>query len=182
MRDTLRKSDDEVGSALPRSGRTKLKAEDSELGPAQKPRAATPPSEPTRQFADLVLARVDPTKLVALRTLLEQVNLHTKEQMKGGRYALELSPFHAIEGLHFARFVLFGGGAVEGREEDVFSGDPLLAFATDYDGPEGKPRCSRAEARTLHRESLAQHALFERVFSHCKGYRPGQLRRFMDAH
>ncbi len=182
MRDALRKSDDDAGGAPPRTGSTKPKVEDSELGPAEKRRAPTPPSEPTRQFADLVLARVDPTKLAALQALLEEVNLHTKEQMRGDRYALKLSPFHTIEGLHYARFVLLGAGSVAGRQEDVFTGDPLLAFTTDYDGPEGKPDCSEDDARALHQRELARHELFERVFSHCRGYRAGELLRFMNAH
>jgi Dyp-type peroxidase family len=183
MRDRLRKNEDESGSG-PATG-----------GPDPAPAAVfsaeggvyLPPTTPTRQFADLVLAPVQPAKLKELSALLAEIGKHTKAQMKGAAFSPELSPFHAIKGLHFARFVLLGDKLAEDHKETrtglAIRGQPLLAFATDYDGPEGEARCSHERARKAHQAELLKHeAFFARVFSHCEGYRESRLSAFLNRH
>ena len=87
----------------------------------------------------------------------------------------QILPFQVVESLHYARFVVL--------ESDDGS-DPLLAFCTNYDGPEGDDRCSRSRARRRHLEDLTEHAGagLERVFEHCRGYRSGHFAAYFDKH
>src|SRR5262249_40609367 len=72
----------------------------------------------------------------------------------------------------YARFVLLERPAVR---------EPLLAFSTNYDGPEGEDRCPERRAFARHVDELVTKAGpgLERVFSHCVGYRPVELARFI---
>src|SRR5690348_11175314 len=116
-----------------------------------------PKSTATRQFAELVLAPVDPEQLATLRELLAQVRAETIAHMQGARLADALLPWHAMPGLHYARFVLL--------DEDQ-PGHTLLAFATDYDGPEGEDDCSRGRAHRLFLSQLIEQlgAGLEQIF------------------
>src|SRR5262245_55986815 len=70
--------------------------------------ASTLPTTPTRQFAGLIVAPVIPDKLDELRQLLDRIHRQTIEVMQGR--ASEgpgiILPFHALESVHYARFVL----------------------------------------------------------------------------
>jgi Dyp-type peroxidase family len=131
-----------------------------------------PKTTATRQFAGLVLARVDRAKCDALRGLLADINAQTLATMRGAPPPDALVPFHALETIHYARFVLLEGDGVK---------EPLLAFSTNYDGPEGEERASASRAFSLHLKELVEKAGpgLERVFGHCHGYRAGGLERFL---
>jgi Dyp-type peroxidase family len=143
--------------------------------------SAGPKTTATRQFAGLVLARVDPEKLEALRALLAAIRAETVATMRGTPPASALVPFHALELVHYARFVLITRGP---SRNDEFSREPLLAFSTNYDGPEGETHCARRRALARHLDELVTQAGpgLERVFSHCSGYRAGKLRQFLARH
>ncbi len=136
---------------------------------------AVPKTTATRQFAGLVLARVDAAKLAELRVLLAEIRAQTLATMRGEPPAAAVVPFHELTLVHYARFVLLEGEFVR---------EPLLAFSTDYDGPEGESHCSAHRARAGHLDELVGKAGpgLERVFSHCVGYRAGKLRRFLENH
>jgi Dyp-type peroxidase family len=136
--------------------------------------SAAPKTTATRQFAGLVLARVDAEKLVGLRALLAEIRTQTLATMHGQPPEQVVVPFHELELVHYARFVLLEGPGVE---------TPLLAFSTNYDGPEGEERCPERRAFERHVDELVTKAGpgLERVFSHCSGYRTGKLARFIRA-
>jgi Dyp-type peroxidase family len=129
----------------------------------------------TRQFAGLVLARVAEDKVASLRALLAEIRAQTLASMRGAPPAAPIVPFHALELVHYARFVLLEGEFVR---------EPLLAFSTNYDGPEGETHCGRRRALAHHLDELVARAGpgLERVFAHCADYRPGELRRFLQRH
>ncbi|HTQ08025.1 MAG TPA: Dyp-type peroxidase [Polyangiaceae bacterium] len=134
-----------------------------------------PKTTATRQFAGLVLARVEPEKCDALRALLADIHAETSATMRGAPPAGAIVPFHELETLHYARFVLLEGDGVT---------EPLLAFSTNYDGPEGDASVSASRAWSFHLSELVHKAGpgLERVFAHCRGYRAGRLERFVRAH
>jgi len=171
MRDPLRKNEDEGGAPgageLPAGG-----ARTQRVREGGAP-LALPSPKPTRQFADLVLAPIDPKQLAALRSCLQKVNEQTIRHMKGGDVPDALIPFHEIAGLHFARFVVL---------DERVGAQALLAFTTDYDGPEGEPDCSQRRAREAHQQALAMHPGFETIFSHCRNYKRGKLLSFLNKH
>ncbi|MDB4988162.1 MAG: cytochrome [Myxococcaceae bacterium] len=144
------------------------------------PVAGPAPQTPTRQFADLVLAPVEPQKLPALRQLLAQVSQQTIARMQGAETADVVLPFSQIEGLHFARFVLLD----DLHEHDASKSRTFLAFATDYDGPEGEPTCRAEHARAAHLAQLVERAGpgLSRIFAHCQGFEPGQLLEYLNKH
>ena len=126
----------------------------------------------TRQFAGLVLVPVIPERLEALRDLLGLIAEQTTQAMKGGTVPNPIIDFAQLQTIHYARFVLL--------EKDVEVG-PLLAFSTNYDGPEGKAACREPEALRFHTSELALKAGagLQRVFSCCRGYREGDLANFL---
>src|SRR4051794_18520760 len=103
--------------------------------------ANPPKTTSTRQFAGLVLARVKPAKLDTLRDLLKQVGDQTIALMRGEPAPDPIIPFDKLETIHYARFVLL--------EHDPKQG-PMLAFSTNYDGPEGEDTCSEGRALDHH--------------------------------
>jgi Dyp-type peroxidase family len=147
-----------------------------EAGATEKPDAGRPtylPSTtPTRQFAGLVLAPVLPSMLGDLRKLLAEIGRETSDVMRGRPPANTLLPFHEIESIHYARLVLV-------EQPDATA--PLLAFSTNYDGPEGESTCSAARARRTHIADLVRQAGpgLERVFACCQGFRPGRLEAYL---
>jgi len=134
-----------------------------------------PKSSATRQFAALTLAPVDPKQQAALEALLAQIDRETVLAMQGTPVADPIIAFHSLGTVHYARFVLLEA------HDDI---GPLLAFSTDYDGPEGDDTCSHRVAFEHHVKELVDHAGrgLERVFACCVGYRPGELLRFIRQH
>jgi len=131
----------------------------------------------TRQFAMLVLAPVDPGKLAQLKELLQEIGRETIAGMAGQPPSKPILSFKDIETVHYARFVLLDQNS---RTE------PMLAFATDYDGPEGDDKCGQSRAYRHHVEDLVHHAEsgLDRIFQCCEGYRsgPGNLERYFAKH
>jgi len=140
------------------------------------PVSSAPKSTATRQFASLTLAPVDPQKIADLRSLLEQIGDETVRSMRGEALGRPpLIPFEQLRTIHYARFVLL----------EPYGGiGPLLAFATDYDGPEGEDQCPERRAFARHLDELQTVAStgLERVFGHCAGYRAGECAAFMRKH
>lgn len=134
-----------------------------------------PKTTATRQFAGLVLAAVDPAKRDALRSLLAEIRAQTVATMRGAPPLDAIVPFHELETIHYARFVLLDGAGVK---------EPLLAFSTNYDGPEGEAAASASRAFALHVSELVRKAGpgLERVFAHCRGFTAGRLERFIRKH
>ncbi|HVZ34219.1 MAG TPA: hypothetical protein VG963_17450, partial [Polyangiaceae bacterium] len=136
-------------------------------------RAKSPASTPTRQFAGLVLVPVESGKREQLVALLDQIRRETIAAMRGRAPAQPVLPFQQLESLHYARLVLID------REQQP----ALLAFSTDYDGPEGESGCSESRAWQHHlRDLQGVSAGLERVFAHCTGYRSGQLEAYLSKH
>ena len=135
--------------------------------------ATVPKTTATRQFAGLVFARVDPEKLEALKSILREVGQQTIEQMQGRPQTNAIVPFDQLQSIHYARFVLL--------EHDPKMG-PVLAFGTDYDGPEGEDGCSASRALRFHLDELERVAGpgLQRIFGCCSGYRSGGLRGFLE--
>ena len=142
-------------------------------GAITSPRADyVPQSTATAQYACLVLAPVRPEARRELELLLARVSRETIAAMRGQPHADALVPFQRVSGLHYARFVLLDHGGH----------GPLLAFATDYDGPEGEPRHPR-DAFDRHLSELQQLATgLEQIFACCKAYRARQLAQFVRKH
>jgi Dyp-type peroxidase family len=134
-----------------------------------------PKTTATRQFAGLVLARVERERCDALRALLAEIRAQTLAGMRGAPSPDAIVPFHALETIHYARFVLLEGEGVK---------EPLLAFSTNYDGPEGEASVSASRAFSLHVQELVEKAGpgLARVFEHCRGYRAGRLESFIVKH
>jgi Dyp-type peroxidase family len=132
-------------------------------------------STPTRQFAGLIVAPIIPSKHSLLLTLLGDINTETIATMRGNPPARPIIPFHELETVHYARFVVLGQEG-EGRAR--------LAFCTDYDGPMGDATCREDAAWAHHLEDLTKHALegLERVFALCEGFTPGTLRQYFEKH
>lgn len=132
----------------------------------------SPKTTATRQFAGLVLAEVAPEQLLTLRELLSAIGRETILSMQGKPPESPIVPFHRLATVHYARFVLIEHFAKSG---------PLLAFESNYDGPEGEDSCSEGRALSHHIADLLQNAGegLERVFSCCRGYRPGKLESFI---
>ncbi len=135
-----------------------------------------PRTTATRQFAGLVLAEIETRdgQLQRLRDLLREIGEQTTAAMQGRPAAEPIVPFSRLATVHYARFVIIA---------DFVPSRPLLAFSTNYDGSEGEA-CSARRALEHHLDDLVQNAGpgLERVFSHCRGYRAGQLRRFLRSH
>jgi Dyp-type peroxidase family len=134
---------------------------------------ASTASTPTRQFAGLIVARIQPESLEPLRRLLAVIDHETIASSRGEAPAHPIIPFRELETVHYARFVLLD------RQEPV-----RLAFATDYDGPLGASECREVDAWERHLDDLMAHARegLERVFAHCQGYRAGELRAYLSRH
>ncbi len=132
-------------------------------------------STATRQFAGLVLVPVDPGQLERLRALLERVNLETIDTMQGRTPPSPIIPFRQLRSLHYARFVLL--------ERDATLG-PMLAFSTDYDGPEGEDSCGADRALELHLDELVREAEsgLTQIFECCLDFRQGALRKYLQRH
>lgn len=118
----------------------------------------------------MVLAEVLPERRARLTQLLEEVSSDTIAAMRGSPRKDALVPFQQLYGVHYARLVLFEHAGL----------GPMLAFATDYDGPEGQPDCSEREAFEQHLCELGKLARgLDQVFACCKGHRAGQLTQFL---
>jgi Dyp-type peroxidase family len=137
--------------------------------------ATVPKSTATRQFAGLVLAAVEPDRLESLRELLREVGQQTIDTMHGRAPSDPIVPFRRLGSVHYARFVLL--------EHDRETG-PLLAFSTDYDGPEGEDACSESRALRFHLDELEREAGpgLERIFACCRGFRAGNLASYLKRH
>ncbi|HET6339403.1 MAG TPA: Dyp-type peroxidase [Polyangiales bacterium] len=136
-----------------------------------------PKTTPTRQFAALFLVPVTPSAdaLSHLRALLEKISTETSAAMQGVPDPQPILPFHRIGSVHYARLVLLESRAGVG---------PMLALATDYDGPEGDETVGEAHAFELHIEQLLILAPgLDQIFQHCARY-PGrdQLRKYLVQH
>jgi Dyp-type peroxidase family len=169
----LREHEDETSGAPP-NGRPVAAGASATRQPSpavDRLRRSCPSDTPTRQFADLVLAPVDPSQRAALCDLLRQINEQTKAVMRGAVPGATILPFEELSGLHFARFVVL----------DI-AGKPWLALATDYDGPEGKSDCRHPEARARHFAQLAALPGMRKVFAHCLGVKPGRLQAYFERH
>jgi len=131
-----------------------------------------PLTTPTRQFALLVLLPIKPARIDELRALLETIGKETIEVMRGRPPAEVTLPFQALTGLHYARFVIVD-------REPVTT--PLLAFSTNYDGPEGESECPERKARSLHLDALLEGAGagLARVFECCEGYVERDFKRYL---
>ena len=138
----------------------------------------TPLATATRQFDGLALVYVKPQRLEQLRALLGEIAQQTVARMQQ-RIALGdvRLPFEKLQTVHFARLVLVDRHPASEHERPR----PLLAFSTNFDGPEGEPRCSRARALELHIAELEREAgpVLEDVFEHCEGFRRGHLRAYL---
>lgn len=140
-------------------------------GPSAYP---VPKSTPTLQFAALFLVPVMPASLSKLGVLLEEISKQTIDAMGGTPAAESILPLHSLRGVHYARLVVIEKWAGLG---------PMLAFATDYDGPEGDASCSEARAFKLHLDELLKlESGLAQVFQHCAGFRSGQLRSYLARH
>ena len=104
-----------------------------------------PKTTATRQFAYFALARVNEDDLDALRTRLKEIDVQTTAVMRGQSQGQEDLPFQNLTTVHYARFVV-----IDSKQND----GPLLAFSTNYDGPEGDDSCSERKARKRHIEEL----------------------------
>ena len=143
------------------------------------------PSNATRQFAGLVLVPVLSKRAEELTDLLKTIAAETNAGMRGQPVAAPIIDFAQLEKVHFARFVLIEKSDLKAdpavplasKDEDW----PLLAFSTNYDGPEGKDQCREDEALRSHIDELVHKAGpgLERVFSCCRGYREGRLPEFL---
>jgi Dyp-type peroxidase family len=122
-----------------------------------------PTKTPTRQFAMLVLAPVDPKKLAEAQELLREIGRETIAAMEGRPPVAPVLSFKDTATVHYARLVLL--------DQDSHTG-PMLAFATDYDGPEGDDTCKQSTAYRLHVDDLVKHAHagLDKVFQCCAGY------------
>ena len=134
--------------------------------------ATAPKTTATRQFAGLVFAKVEASQLETLRQLLSVVGHETIETMHGRPPENPIVPFKKLASVHYARFVL-----VDAYDEL----EPHLAFATDYDGPEGDSTCSESEALDSHLDELVAECGqgLERIFECCENYRKGKLKKFL---
>ena len=133
------------------------------------------PTTATRQFAFLNLAPIDSSRLDSLRALLGRVGSQTVHAMQGEKVDDPIVPFEGLTTVHYARFVILD------RDPKL---EPRLAFATNYDGPEGEEACSERRAYRAHRDQLVQQAGagLEQIYEHCRGYRRGNLASYLDKH
>ena len=132
-----------------------------------------PKTTATRQFPYFALARVKKGALAALRTRLKEIDVQTTAVMRGQSQGQVVLPFQNLMTVHYARFVVIGG-----RQND----GPMLAFSTNYDGPEGDDSCSERTALKRHIEELVSEARtgLESVFQHCRGFRKGKLAQYLN--
>lgn len=138
----------------------------------------TPKETATRQFDGLVLVRVKPDRLRALRELLTRLGEQTLARMEQRIAASEARlPFEELRTVHYARLALIDRDPSRAGEQTA----PLLAFSTNFDGPEGEAECSRRRALELHVAELVREAgpVLEEVFDHCEGFRRGALARYL---
>jgi len=137
--------------------------------------ASRPPTAPTRQFAGFVSVPVIEERRESLRALLAEIDAEASAVMQGRAPERAILPFHALRTVHYLRFVVV---------EPASEGRALLAFCTDYDGPEGDASCGEADAWHQHIDDLLAHAQagLERVFAHCEGFRPGELAAYLSRH
>ena len=144
-----------------------------------------PSTTATRQFAGLVMLPVEASRLDELRELLAAIASETTAGMRGERVANPIIDFAALEKVHFARFVVIEKKDLKDNPEDPDEPNdehwPLLAFSTNYDGPEGVDSCTPEEALRLHVDELVQVAGrgLERVFRCGRGYPEGKLAEFL---
>jgi len=136
-------------------------------------------TSPTRQFALLILVPILPGRLEELRALLQTIARETVEVMRGSPPSTQLLPFQDVDGLHYARFVIIDRPAEGASEEPA-----LLAFATDYDGPEGESECPEHRARNVHIDALLElsGATLSRIYQCCEGYIQSDLKRYLKRH
>jgi Dyp-type peroxidase family len=141
----------------------------------------TPKETATRQFDGLVLVHVKPERLAALRSLLAELGEQTllRMQQRLAADAVRL-PFEKLRTVHYARFVLVD----RDPSDSLRKVPPMLAFSTNFDGPEGESECSRARALEGHVAELVREAgpALEEVFDHCEGYRRGSLAAYLKRH
>jgi hypothetical protein len=123
-----------------------------------------PKHTPTRQFAALFLVpvRPDEANVQQLKSLLETISQQTAAAMRGSPNPHALLPFQDLVSVHYARVLLIDHWAGLG---------PMLALATDYDGPEGEAACGEARAFELHLgELLRLQGGLNQLFRRCSGY------------
>ncbi len=132
-----------------------------------------PKTTATRQFAYLGLARVKESDLDALRIRLKEIDVQTTSVMRGKSPGQVDLPFQNLTSVHYARFVVIKRNEVH-----------LLAFSTNYDGPEGEDSCSEGTALKRHIDELVREAGpgLESVFQYCEKYRRGKLAHFLKKH
>jgi Dyp-type peroxidase family len=138
----------------------------------------TPKETATRQFDGLVLVYVKAGRLEGLRALLAQLGEQTTARMQRRLAAPEARlPFENLRTVHYARLVLVDRDPSRPRE----AMRPLLAFSTNFDGPEGEAECSRARALDHHVAELVREAspALEEIFDHCEGFRRGELASYL---
>jgi hypothetical protein len=142
---------------------------------------AIPTVTATRQFAALFLLPVkrDAEALPALTARLAEINRETTAAMQLDSVAVSISlPFSELESVHYARLVLIESHGDLG---------PHLAFATDYDGPEGDPSVRESKAHAHHLAELTGNPRvldgLDSVLRHCVDY-PGKARlgAYLDGH
>ena len=123
---------------------------------------------PTHQYAMTVVVPVG--DFTSLRRLLKEISGETVAHMQGKDTDTRV-PFHAVESLHYGRFLL----VEESREHR----DPaLLVLSTNYDGPLEKVERDERSARAAHLQELVEKTYdgLDQVFGHCKGYDAGSGR------
>ncbi|RYZ03807.1 MAG: Dyp-type peroxidase [Myxococcales bacterium] len=141
----------------------------------------TPKATATRQFDGLVLVYVRPDRVEELRALLARLGEQTTARMQGQLVASAVElPFERLRTVHYARLALIDRNPAD-RLDRV---RPMLAFSTNFDGPEGEAQCAPARALDHHVEELVREATpaLEALFEHCEGFRRGELRAYLKEH
>ena len=129
----------------------------------------------TRQFAYLAIAKVNKDKIDDLQQRLKEINVQTTAVMRGQNPPQVDLPFNKLTSVHYARFVLI---------ENKQTGDPFLAFSTDYDGPEGDDKCSEETAYRIHINEIDRElgVGLSSVFQYCEGFDKNRLPKFLNKH
>lgn len=131
---------------------------------------------PTRQYAMAVVVPVKVDLVDQLRKQLSTINEETISRMRGYETPTTI-PFHEMESVHYARFVL-----IEASHEH---GDPaLLILSTNYDGAIGSSRRNKKRARTAHIDDLVGKAYkgLDEIYACCEGYERKSSRRTLVAY
>lgn len=126
---------------------------------------ATLPTSPTRQFALTIIVPIRQERVAELHALLEQIRRETIYAMRNEPVAQPLVPFHAVDSVHFARWVLIDA-------KRAFISGPQLVFSTNYDGPIDRGDCPESEARRLHIAELIERCqdTLHRIYRTSVGY------------